>query len=423
MMVRGWTARAAVAGLMACAVVGVLVRREQRVALLAARDAAAAAPAGEETRFSHVDVLPPTPVSDAIATRAAAAAAEEKAAQRQREEPPRSSLGGLPLLPTPGRKRYRPDPSRATKLVFLAPGMGVSKLREPGRWSGCERPCRLTRSEREADCVVVEAYTDRGLHYGSGAQAVVSVNGEPVGNVPRVAEPAYRARFDLLLDLIKDYSSCYSVPPWRRLAGAKPSAGDGGLVAVVVSNCKPHNDRNAWIEGLIRAMPDGAVHSFGRCFRTREFPARLRGMPKYDAKHELLRGYRFVLAFENSDELGYITEKPWDGLIAGAVPVVLGGGDFSLRFPLPGAAVQAREFGTPERLAEHLLAASRDPAAMARYHAWRSSPRPPPAMQYCYDRASYASACDVCQYLHEGELRLPPGFLAPAAALSSSGKV
>ena len=41
-------------------------------------------------------------------------------------------------------------------------------------------------------------------------------------------------------------------------------------------------------------------------------------------KSKLLRSYRFSLAFENSETPDYITEKFFDALMSGAVPVYLG---------------------------------------------------------------------------------------------------
>ena len=40
-----------------------------------------------------------------------------------------------------------------------------------------------------------------------------------------------------------------------------------------------------------------------------------------DSKGEALRRYRFYLAFENTNEQGYVTEKVYDALDAGMYPV------------------------------------------------------------------------------------------------------
>lgn len=57
----------------------------------------------------------------------------------------------------------------------------------------------------------------------------------------------------------------------------------------------------------------------------RAFP-RYRGPVGRAAKQSTLEQYDFILAFENSDHFGYITEKIIDALAAGAVPLYWGGG-------------------------------------------------------------------------------------------------
>jgi hypothetical protein len=66
-------------------------------------------------------------------------------------------------------------------------------------------------------------------------------------------------------------------------------------------------------------------------------------------KQRTLRKYNFVLAFENSDFPGYITEKIVDAFKAGAVPLYWGGGEF-LRETFPSDCYIDCRNQNPERI-------------------------------------------------------------------------
>jgi glycoprotein 3-alpha-L-fucosyltransferase len=73
------------------------------------------------------------------------------------------------------------------------------------------------------------------------------------------------------------------------------------------------------------------VDSLGKCIHT---PTRAEGislssalgqstaLEVLQAKRKAIAHYQFYLAFENSYERGYVTEKVFDALIAGIVPVI-----------------------------------------------------------------------------------------------------
>jgi len=65
------------------------------------------------------------------------------------------------------------------------------------------------------------------------------------------------------------------------------------------------------------------------------------------SKMETLSQYRFSLCFENMPMLGYVTEKIFDCLYAGTVPVYLGAQDITALIP-PEAYVDMRDFGSDD---------------------------------------------------------------------------
>lgn len=82
-----------------------------------------------------------------------------------------------------------------------------------------------------------------------------------------------------------------------------------------------------------------------------------------EAKLEVLRQYRYCVAFEARRKIGYITEKPIDAVLAGCVPIYWGDEE-TLRhdFILPDGFLYNES--NPERTVEAIEAVERDPQAM-----------------------------------------------------------
>ena len=69
----------------------------------------------------------------------------------------------------------------------------------------------------------------------------------------------------------------------------------------------------------------------------------------------LLKRYKFQLAFENGNCVDYVTEKYWGGpLELGIVPVVLGGANYS-EMAIPGSYINVFDFDSIKTLADYLL--------------------------------------------------------------------
>ena len=80
----------------------------------------------------------------------------------------------------------------------------------------------------------------------------------------------------------------------------------------------------------------------------------------------------FNLAFENQHESGYVTEKPFDALIAGTVPVYKGdSAHLKSLLPHPDAAIFLDDFKDVKSLVAYLNHLSQNETAYERHRAWR----------------------------------------------------
>jgi hypothetical protein len=111
-----------------------------------------------------------------------------------------------------------------------------------------------------------------------------------------------------------------------------------------------------------------AVDSYGRCLRNRTLP-RDDGR---ETKLATIARYKFTLAFENSIARDYVTEKFFDPLVAGSVPVYLGAPEVAAFAPGERCYIDATDFDGPAALARHLQRVAADKEAYAQLLAWKA---------------------------------------------------
>nr|XP_046245827.1 alpha-(1,3)-fucosyltransferase 4-like [Scatophagus argus] len=137
------------------------------------------------------------------------------------------------------------------------------------------------------------------------------------------------------------------------------------LLAWVISNWSESQARVAFYHQLRRYLQ---VDVFGRAGRP---------LPEDSDSGSLVRlveRYQFYLALENSQHTDYITEKLWNAVLAGAVPVVLGPSRQNYeRFLPPEAFIHVDDFPTVRGLARYLVMLRRNPAQLRRHLDWRGS--------------------------------------------------
>lgn len=189
-------------------------------------------------------------------------------------------------------------------------------------------------------------------------------------NYPHQADPAFMHRFDVTMsyrqsaDIPLDYYWPTRLEDYLRPPAPKT---EQALAALFISNGRPVSAREEYLDRLGAVMP---VDRYGRHRNNRTLPED-RGRATL---LETLARYRFGLAFENAIDRDYVSEKFFQCLVAGTVPVYLGAPNAGEFAPAEGCFIDASTFPSPEALGAHLREVAADESA---YHAWREKPLRP----------------------------------------------
>ena len=123
------------------------------------------------------------------------------------------------------------------------------------------------------------------------------------------------------------------------------------------------------------------VDSLGQCHTTRNIPEGISLAHSSNAHEQLklkqsaISNYMFYCAFENTYEPGYVTEKVFDALIAGVVPIYLGpSSDCRPLLPHPRAAIFMDDFDQNlNHLVTYLQYLISNESAYEEHRAWRKT--------------------------------------------------
>ncbi|KAM0792363.1 hypothetical protein ACM66B_005043 [Microbotryomycetes sp. NB124-2] len=146
------------------------------------------------------------------------------------------------------------------------------------------------------------------------------------------------------------------------------------IAAAFVTNCHPRNARSLILQHLIELLP-GQIDSFGRCHGNSDAEQTLKelgawqevgpGPTRWNIKIATMKRYKFAIAFENSNDLDYVTEKFFQPLEQGVVPLVFGAPDMVRRFyPSSNAAIDVGPYLSP-RLRQLSTTDSEEPDSLS----------------------------------------------------------
>ncbi|KAK6916439.1 Glycosyl transferase family 10 [Dillenia turbinata] len=170
---------------------------------------------------------------------------------------------------------------------------------------------------------------------------------------------------------------------------------ESALAAAFISNCGARNFRLQALEGL--EVKKIKIDSYGNCHRNRD--------GRVD-KVQTLKRYKFSLAFENSNEEDYVTEKFFQSLVAGTIPVVVGAPNIEDFAPSPGSILHIKQLKDVPSVAKTMKHLAENSDAYNQSLRWKYE-GPSDSFKALVDMAAVHSSCRLCIHLatvmHEKE--------------------
>jgi alpha-1,3-fucosyltransferase 10 len=203
----------------------------------------------------------------------------------------------------------------------------------------------------------------------------VAWSAESAVNYPALSDPFIMRQFDIRMTyertadiwtpyfpLLADITSLRDVP--------LPAKTEKAPAVLFQSGSVDRADRYPFLVEMLRLV---AVDSYGKLLNTRSIQGRDSGR---QTKLDTIARYKFCLAFENSLARDYVSEKFFDPLLAGTVPVYRGAPNIADFAPGPHSYIDANDFRGPAELAEYLTYLDGNDDAYLAYFAWRKNPDP-----------------------------------------------
>jgi glycosyltransferase involved in cell wall biosynthesis len=180
-----------------------------------------------------------------------------------------------------------------------------------------------------------------------------------------IKDPEVSELFDLWMsyrqqaDVVYPYYETSYMTSFR-----EPVSDKQNKTCMFVSSPINQSKRIEYLEELMRYTP---IDSYGRLYNNKQLPID-RGK---ETKLDIYRGYKFVIAFENAVDPDYVTEKFFDPLLAGSVPVYFGAPNIADFAPGKNCFIDVRQFENPKKLADFINSCYEDQLLYESFLAWR----------------------------------------------------
>ena len=138
-------------------------------------------------------------------------------------------------------------------------------------------------------------------------------------------------------------------------------------ITFVAKNCNTMNNRMDYVKAIDKLI---GVIAMSSCYHNTPWP-QCEG--RECTKVEAIRGYKIHLAFENGNSPRYVTEKIYDALAAGVLPVWMGTRYIAEAVP-KGSYIDVANFASPDELAQYLVKVLSDDDLYQSYFEWKGKP-------------------------------------------------
>lgn len=289
-----------------------------------------------------------------------------------------------------------PGTRRPLVLLYNSPFLGLKDAAKIDCRGACEfssDPACLPR----AAAVVFHIPTLRGIALPRKypGQKWVAWSMESDVNYQELADPAFMGRFEITMTYRRGATVWYPYfGPGTDAALLTPPRPKTESSPVVYFRSSPidQSDRTAYAKALMRRIK---VDSYGGVLRNRH-------LPMEDAGRETMLAvtarYKFALVLENSIAEDYVSDKFFDALIAGSVPVYRGAPNVAAFAPGDRCFINAVDFSSPAELAAYLNRLNEHDEAYQEYLTWKRTGLRP-EFRAMVARLSEQPFCRLCQLL------------------------
>jgi hypothetical protein len=194
-----------------------------------------------------------------------------------------------------------------------------------------------------------------------------------------LADAAFLSIFDIQMNYRQDSDVMrgYLPEPDALAAFQSPMPPKTALINAFISSPINQSGRLEYLRDLMKHI---TVDSYGKKLRTVSLQDD-KSTSGSAAKKRIIERYKFTIAFENSRATDYVTEKFFEPLLAGSVPIYLGAPNVEDFAPGDCCYISTNNFNSPRDLAECLKKLDRDPLLYQNYFNWKKEPLRPRFLQ------------------------------------------